>query len=137
MRCGKCNVKLQKNEIYANRKRIPCGLFCPVCCIQVTFSDELRNYQKSLIEAKKAKEESKPKFHKTRKACPYCIQKTPSVINRLKWTIRKMKVKPDESPSWKCTCKICGGIWTTNSGDEFYYVDPTRPKPQEMMGAPF
>lgn len=136
MKCGKCHSKLRANYIYVARKRITCGLFCPFCCNQVTFSEEIRTYQSKLLEEQKEKVKSKPKFHKTRKACPYCLQKNPSITNRLAWTIRKMRVKPNESESWKCTCKLCGGIWSQNTGEEYYYVDPTQPRPQELMGAP-
>lgn len=137
MRCEKCKTKLQTNYIYVNRKRIKCGLFCPLCCAQREFSQEIRDYQDALIKEKKARATARPRFNKKRKPCPYCLNKNPPIINRSKWTIRKMKVKPHESESWKCTCKLCGGIWTQNTGKEYYYYDVNQPKPEEMQGASF
>ena len=118
-----------------DRKRIPVGLFCPLCCRQYAFSNQIKKYQDQLIEEQKERAKQRPKFGKQRKACPYCKQK--GIVNLSKWYIRKMKVKPGESASWKCTCKICGGVWTQNTSDEYYYIDKSLPEPQEMLGASF
>ena len=116
-----------------DRKRIPVGHFCPLCCRQYEFSSKLRKYQDQLIREQKERAKQRPKFGKQRKACPYCLEK--GIENRSKWTIRKKKVKPHESENWKCTCQKCGGVWHQNTGDEYYYLDKSLPKPEEV-GAP-
>jgi len=132
--CSPCDIKLKSNYIYVDRVRISVGCFCPLCCRQYEFSDKFRDYQEQLIEQQKERKKQRPKFGKQRKACPYCKQK--GIVNRSKWYIRKMKVKPHESKSWKCTCKLCGGVWTQNTGDEYYHIDKNLPKPEELLGAP-
>ena len=133
LKCSKCYIKLKSNYIYVDRKRITVGRFCPLCCNQFEFSDMFREYQEKLAREKHARSK-KPKLVKQRYACPYCREK--GIINRLKWRIRKMQVKPDESDSWKCTCQKCGKIWTQNTPNEYYYIDKNLPRPEELIGAP-
>jgi len=127
MNCGKCGSKLKSASIYADRQRIPTGLFCPVCCTQITFSNELLTYSKEVLKENKEKTKSKPKFvKKQRRACPYCYEN--GIVNRSKWTIRKMIKKSDETQHWKCTCKKCGKVWTQSTSSEYFNIDPTQPK---------
>jgi len=133
MNCGKCNTKLQSSYILVNRVRIKCGLYCAICGRQITFSDELRKYQDDIFKEKKIKLKSKPKFQKRRLACGHCLEQ--GIVNRRKWTLRKMPKKKDETQHWKGTCNICGTVWSQSSGDEYYHYDPKN-DPKDMIGAP-
>ena len=125
MNCSKCGTKLHSSSIYANRKKLSSGSFCPVCFHQVTFSDELVKYRNKIL--KEQQDAPKPKFvKKQRKACPYCYEK--GIVNRSKWTIRKMPKKPSENQHWKCTCQRCGNVWQQNTSKQYFYYDPNEPK---------
>jgi len=131
--CPECQIKLKSNYIYLDRRRITVGQLCPLCCRQFSFTNNFRDYQLQLVKENQTRAKRRPKFSRQRKVCPYCRQK--GIVNRLKWKIRKMKVKQSESPHWRCTCQKCGGVWTQNTANEYFFIDQNLPKPEELMGA--
>ena len=97
------------------------------------------------IKNNKSKKKLNPKFlRKERKACPYCIkttidiydkngrfirtEKKKSTVNKSKWYIRKLPEKKNETQHWKCTCKICGNVWTTNTDEQYHYYSDDMDK---------
>jgi|APSaa5957512535_1039671.scaffolds.fasta_scaffold10957_6 hypothetical protein len=126
MKCPSCQVtKLISSSSYFDRKKITIGNFCPKCLQFQSFSKQFDKKRSNLL----TNQNIKPKFSRLKKqrmACPYCVEKVPKIINRKKWTIRKNPKKKDETPSWKCTCKICGNIWTQNTSNEFHLIDPNQ-----------
>lgn len=151
--CSKCNSQLLNLAGYHNRKRLTIGKFCPQCLVFVYYTDEFNNMRdKAIREKKEAK--PKPKFlRKVRKACSECLrdhvdvydkngkflrtEKKKSITNRSKWTIRKIPVKKGETQHWKCTCKLCGNVWTQNTSEEYFYYSndmENQFKNQEVLG---
>ncbi len=125
MNCSSCQVtKLVAVNFNFKRKHTTIGNFCPRCLIFQTFD---KVFEKLRDELLKENQNTKPKFSKLKKqrmACIYCIKN--KIINRNKWTIRKMPKKKDETQHWKCTCKICGGVWSQNTSNEYNLIDPKQ-----------
>ena len=123
MKCSKCNSDLLRLAGYHNRKRITVGNFCPVCLVFVEHTSNFHKIRDNIIKENKEKTQSKPKFlKKQRKACPKCYndKKNPR-MNRSKWTMRKITKKKNETQHWKCTCQLCGNIWTQNTSEQYHY----------------
>ncbi|NQV91697.1 hypothetical protein HQ489_04445 [Candidatus Woesearchaeota archaeon] len=123
IKCSKCNSQLLRLAGYHDRKRLTVGNFCPECLVFVNYASDFYKIRDNIIKENKERMKSKPKFlKKQRIACYYCWNdKENPRENRSKWTIRKMPKKKDETQHWKCTCQLCGNVWTTNSGNEYHY----------------
>ena len=125
MNCTSCRVtKLISSTAYFDRKKTTIGKFCPRCLRFQNFDSEFDKLRDKLI---RTNQNTKPKFSKLKKqrvACIYCAEN--GIINRKKWTIRKMPKKKDETQHWKCTCKICGGVWGQTSSNEYNLIDPKQ-----------
>ena len=122
MNCPSCQVtKLISSSCYFDRKKTTIGNFCPRCLTFQNFNSEFDKLRDKLISSN---QNTKPKFSRLKKqrmACTYCIKN--GIINRKKWTIKKMPKKKDETQQWKCTCKICGGVWGQNTSNEYHLID--------------
>lgn len=130
--CLDCGSQFLSTSIYHERKKLTVGLFCPQCLKIVRYNEDFNKFRDKIISENQEKSKLKPKFiKKQRKLCPYCQDKGKE--NRTKWTIRKIPKKKDETQSWKCTCQICGGVWTTNSGDEYWYYPEGYNKSHEQL----
>ncbi len=123
MKCPQCHVtKLVSSTSYFNRKKITIGNFCPRCLKFITFDDRFNKIREDII-----KEIPKPKFSKLKKQrrlCVYCRDN--GIINRQKWTLRKMPKRKDETQHWKGTCQKCGGVWGQNNNKEYDLIDPNQ-----------
>ena len=143
--CVKCNSQLLKLAGYQDRKRLTVGLFCPECLVFVEYTKDFDDLHIKTIKNNKSKKKLNPKFlRKERKACPYCIkttidiydkngrfirtEKKKSTVNKSKWYIRKLPEKKNETQHWKCTCKICGNVWTTNTDEQYHYYSDDMDK---------
>ena len=131
MNCSSCQVtKLVAVNFNFKRKHTTIGNFCPRCLTFQNFNSEFDKLRDKLISSN---QNTKPKFSRLKKqrmACPYCIKN--KIINRKKWTIRKMPKKKDETQHWKCTCKICDDVWITNTSEEYNYY-PEGKKEYERL----
>ena len=118
-----CESQLLNLAGYHNRKRLTVGMFCPQCLVFENYTKDFHDIRIKTIQENKEIRNKKPKFlKKERKACPYCYNdKDNPRVNRVKWTIRKMVKKKDETQHWKCTCQLCGKVWTQNTGNEYHY----------------
>jgi hypothetical protein len=86
----------------------------------VHFTEGFNKFRDKIIFENHENSKLKPKFlRKEKKPCPNCLKE--GKTNRFKWTIRKMPKKHGETQQWKCTCQICGELWFTDSGDEYWY----------------
>jgi len=126
MKCPSCQVtKLVSSTCYFDRKKTTIGYFCPRCLQFQTFDENFDKKRTKLIIRQEFN--SKPKFSRLKKirmACPHCIKN--KTINRKKWKIEKIPRKEDETQHWKCTCKICGNVWTQNTSNEYNLIDPNQ-----------
>ena len=80
--------------------------------------------QEQKLKEKRKQEKLKPKFQKQRKQCPYCLEK--GIINRSRWSLRKMPKKKNQTQHWKGTCHKCGNIWSQNTSKEYWIIDPNQ-----------
>ena len=120
--CDECGSEILAISVYkkVERRRIRMGDFCPDCLIFVRYSGDLNKMSVVILEENKDRRKHKPKFlKKERRACQKCWEN--GKVNRNKWTIRKMPKKKHETQHWKCTCKICGDVWQTNTNEEYNY----------------
>jgi len=126
MKCPSCLVtKLVSSTSYFNRKKTTIGNFCPRCLTFQTFNEEFDKIRTDIIIKEKLYGKTKhSKLKKQRMACPKCMEN--KIINRKKWRIEKMPKKKDETQHWKCTCKICGNVWTQDTSNEYHLIDPNQ-----------
>ena len=124
MKCSKCKTNLQSSYVYVKRKRISIGQFCIVCGVIRKYSKSYGNYQEQKLKEKRKQDKSKPKFQKQRKPCPFCLEK--GIINRSRWSLRKMPKKKNQTQHWKGTCHKCGNIWSQNTSEEYFIIDPNQ-----------
>ena len=125
MNCPSCHVtKIKSASAYFDREMKTIGKFCPRCLVFQNFDSEFDKIRDKLI---RSNQNTKPKFSRLKKqrmACTYCAKN--GIINRKKWTIRKMPKKKDETQHWKCTCKICGKSWGQTTSNEYHLIDPKQ-----------
>jgi len=131
--CEECGSEILAISVYkkVERRRIRMGDFCPDCLIFVRYSEDFNKMRVGILEENKERRKHKPKFlKKERRACQKCWEN--GKVNRTKWTIRKMPKKKHETQHWKCTCKICGDVWQSNTSEEYNYY-PEGKKEYERL----
>ena len=131
--CDECGSEILAITGYekGKRRRIKVGDFCPDCLRFVRYSSDFNKMRVGILEENKERRKRKPKFlKKERRACQNCWEN--GKVNRDKWTIIKISKKKDETQHWKCTCKICGDVWRTNTSEEYNYY-PEGKKEYERL----